>query len=132
MKCLHYIIMGLLFIITISACQKEPAIEIDAKFIGNWEHHQNANKTIYLTIEADSKGQIEYYENGSFKSDTQQRKWLIKKNTLYFGWLATKDEIFSINQYPVKASTIVINNYDTILAGENYMVLDGGYYKKSN
>ncbi len=130
MKHTKKIVFGIVCILVIFACQKEPAIELDSNFIGNWKHNRDANKTIILQIEEDSKGYIEYFENGSFKSDTQRRKWLIKKNKLYFGWLAAKDEKFSIDQYPNVASNLIINNYDTIFSGEKYLILDGNYFKK--
>jgi hypothetical protein len=129
MKYIKNIGLVITSVLVIFACQKESALELNSDFIGNWKHNQKANKTVYLQIEKDSKGYIEYYENGKFKSDTQNRKWLIKKDKLYFGWLTSKDEKFSIDKYPSVASSMIINNYDTILIGETYIILDGNYYK---
>lgn len=56
------------------ACKKEPALNIDSNFIGNWKQISATDKFVYLQIESDSKGYIEYYENGIFMSDTQRRK----------------------------------------------------------
>jgi hypothetical protein len=130
MKQSIHILFILVFQITlIVSCKKEPAIEIDEQFIGSWKHNIDANHTIYLGIESDSKGFIERYENGKFKSDTQQRKWLIKKDKLYFGWTSAKDEKFSIDTYPSIATNTIIHNLDTIQVGERYVILDGEYYQ---
>lgn len=110
------------------ACKKKNAVGVDENFKGNWIHRKDTKHTIYLQIEADSKGYIERYENGKFNSDTQRRKWLIKKNKLYFGWLGTDDEKFSIDQYPKVATSKIIHNLDTVEIGRKYMILDGGYY----
>lgn len=81
-----------------------------------------------MGIESDSKGFIERYENGKFKSDTQRRKWLIKNDKLHFGWMSAKYERFRINAYPAVATTIIIHNLDTIQVGDRYVILDGKYY----
>ncbi len=110
-------------------CKKEPATEIDAQFVGSWKHRTDESHTIYLGIANNSRGSIERYENGKFKSDTRQRKWLIKKDKLYFGWTAAPGEKFSIDQYPSIASVLIIHNLDTIQPGERYLILEGAYYK---
>lgn len=122
---IHTSLLQLIF-----ACQKEPAIEIDSNFIGDWKHNSTATNTVYLQIENDSKGYIEYFENGTFKSDTQRRKWLVKNGKLYFGWMSSKDEKFTIDQYPSIASNIIIHDNDTIGSGDYFMILDGEYFKK--
>lgn len=119
---------SLIIVILSGACKKEAAVEVDENFTGSWIHRQDAQNTICLGIENDSKGFIEKFENGSFKSDTQRRKWLIKKNKLYFGWLSAGEETFSIDQYPTVATGMIINDLDTIEIGEKYMILDSEYY----
>jgi hypothetical protein len=123
------ILIILILQVTFTSCKKEPATEIDAQFVGSWKHIIDESHTIYLSIENNSKGFIERYENGQFKSDTQQRKWLIKKDKLYFGWTSAKDEKFSIDKYPAIASSLIINNHDTVQIGERYIILEGEYYK---
>jgi hypothetical protein len=110
------------------SCEKVPAIDVDEQFIGTWKHNVDANNTIYLGIKSDYKGFIERYENGKFKSDTQRRKWLIKKDKLHFGWMSAKYERFTIDAYPTVATTIIIHNLDTIQVGDRYVILDGKYY----
>lgn len=110
------------------ACKKEPAVGINENFIGAWKHNIDATHTVYLGINEDSRGNIERYENGNFKGDSQHRKWLIKNRKLYFGWLAAKDEKYFIDLYPTVATSTIIHNLDTIPVGSKYMILDGNYY----
>jgi hypothetical protein len=113
----------------IVSCKKDPAIEMDERLIGVWKHNIDANQTVYLQLNDDKFGYIERYENGEFKSDTQRRKWLIKKNKLYFGWISGKSEQFTIDTFPSVASSVIIHKLDTIQIGERYIILDNEYYQ---
>jgi hypothetical protein len=115
-------------VIILFSCKKETAITVQSQLEGTWKHHSDKTHTVFLQIGADSKGYIEYYENNEFKSDTQFRKWLIKNNFLYFGWLAGKEEKFSIDLSPSIATFEFIKQYDTIEVGQRYIVLNGSFY----
>ncbi len=114
--------------IVLFSCKKEAATTVQSQLEGIWKHHSDQTHTVFLEIGADSKGYIEYYENNTFKSDTQPRKWLIKNNVLYFGWLSGKEEKFSIDLNPSTATFEFIKQYDTIEAGHRYIVLNGSFY----
>jgi hypothetical protein len=47
---------------------------------------------------------------------------------LYFGWLAGKEEKFSIDLSPSIATFEFIKQYDTIEVGQRYIVLNGSFY----
>jgi hypothetical protein len=117
---------GLFFLLF--SCKKEAAISVQSQLEGFWKHNSDQTHSVFLEIGADSKGYIEYFENNEFKSDTQQRKWLIKNNILYFGWLTGKEEKFSIDLNPTVATFEFIKQFDTIEIGHRYIVLDGAYY----
>lgn len=113
----------------LGACKKKPVVEVDESFIGVWKHNFDQSKTKYLIIKSHGRGFIEDYENGEIKKFTQNRKWLTKNNTLYFGWLGIGNEKFSIDQQPIMSLDTLIHNYDTIYPNQKYIVLDGDYYK---
>jgi len=117
------ILMSIVF-----ACKKKRAVDFESQLVGNWRHNSDNIHTIYLEIDSDSKGYIEYYENGEFKSDTQHRKWLVKNNTLYFGWMSGRDEKFSIDSEPQIATFEFIKEYDTIIIGNRFVIFDGKYF----
>jgi len=114
-------------LIFLVSCKKQPAIEIDAKFHGSWRHKTGENSYVYLYIQSNSRGEIERYEDG-MTSGTINAKWLIKKNKLYLGWLASKNYKFEINKYPTIADTTLIHNFDSVPIGSMYIILDGDYY----
>lgn len=132
MKIIYKIFVPIILLSGFFSCKKEAAINVNENLIGIWKHNVDASNTIYLEIDDDSKGYIEYYENGTFKSDTQKRKWLIKDNKLFFGWLGAGDEKFIINQYPSISPNVIISGSDTISTGDTYIVLDEKYYVKIN
>lgn len=119
------------FSVLLASCKKEPALEVDEKFRGSWRHIIDEKYMVYLSIDDGSTGHIERYEYGKFKSDTQRRKWLIKKNKLSFGWLTSKSESFIVDVYPRVSDGLIISYMDTIKEGETYMVLDGEYYRRN-
>ena len=110
-------------------CKKKSAIKIDSLFKNEWKHNKDETHSEILQIGNGKSGYIEQHENGEIKSDTQPRKWLIKNDKLYFGWLAGKGNQYSIDLYPTIASTTIVVNFDTINIGENYIILDGNYYR---
>jgi hypothetical protein len=117
-----------LVVLFVGACKKKPATEIDPLFIAIWTHNSSPTDTKYLKIRANSKGGIEEYENGQSQSVTKDRKWLIKNNTLYFGWTGGGNEKFSIDQYPLISVDTIITDFDTVYPNQKYMILDGNYY----
>jgi len=124
---IYYILIPLIIVFA-AACKKKPIVEQDNSFIGGWRHNIDESETIYLIINENSKGFIEHYENDQFEDDTQHRKWLIKNNVLYFGWLGMGSEKFTIDQYPIIATSPILNNLDTVNIGDTYMILEGDYY----
>lgn len=118
-------LLGILLIFV--SCKKKPANEIDEHIDGSWRHYYGENWYFDLTIQKNSRGELERYENG-MTSGTFKFKWLIKNNKLYHGWLCGKRDAMEINKYPTIADTIIINNFDTILDGRRYIILDGNYY----
>ena len=122
-------IIFLITIITISSgCKKKSAVKIDNLFKNEWKHFIDANHSEILIIPNSAKGTIEQHENGQLISDTQPRKWLIKNNRLYFGWISFKGAQYSIESYPTVALNTLINDFDTINVGDSYIILDGNYY----
>mgnify|MGYP000148853880 CR=1 FL=1 len=124
----YKVIIGTIIAVLFGSCKKEPATEIDELFIGVWVHNYSTLDRKYISIKSNSKGHIVEYENNTSKSDTQNRKWLIKNNHLYFGWTGSGDEKFSIDQYPMFSTDTIIDNFDTIYPNQKYMILDGYYY----
>ena len=115
-------------VLLVGACKKKPAIEIDELFVGIWIHNSSHFERRYLIIRTNGKGDIQDYENDESINFTKTRKWLIKNNTLYFGWTSGGKSKFSIDQYPLISVDTIINNYDTIYPNQKYMILDGDYY----
>ncbi len=117
-----------LVLLVILSCKKKPIVEINKDFEGSWRHYYGKNSYADFYIGANSRGDIESYEEG-MTARSMKFKWLIKKDKLYHGWLATKDH-YKIDKYPTVAETLIIDNYDTIPIGRIYMILDGDYYIK--
>ena len=111
------------------SCKKKAAIKVDGLFKNNWKHNIDDSHSEVLVIGNGISGYIEQYENGNIESDTQPRKWLIKNNRLYFGWMAFKGDQYSIDLYPTITPTVIISDFDTIDAGDQYIILDGNYYR---
>lgn len=126
---LKYRSIVILALLLLGACKKKPVVEIDEMFIGVWKHNINQTKAKYLIINSNSRGFIEEYENGEVKKFTQKRKWLTKKNTLYFGWTGSGNEKFSIDQSPHISLDTMIQSYDTVYPNQKFLILDGVYYK---
>ena len=112
-----------------TACKKEPVTEMHPDFIGTWYHYESVDKFKYLTIKADSKGEIWYSNGWDVYGGTQTRKWLIKNNNLHFGWTSVGMEKFEINQYPTIADSAFISDADTVEIGDVYIILDNAVYK---
>jgi hypothetical protein len=110
------------------SCKKKPALEIEEKFEGNWKHYYGENWIETISIQNNSRGDIDRDQNGAI-SRSPKYKWLIKKNKLYHSWLTTKS-YYVIDKYPSIADTVIIHNFDTIPVGRFYMILDGNYYVK--
>ena len=121
----------LLLSVLIFSCQKKKATSIDPTFIGTWKYIEHSDRTQYISIEEDSRGWYRVYNSsGDFVkwSSDMQRKWLIKKDILHFGWDSNKHQRFHIDQYPKKAGQVIIIPYDTIHVDQYYIILDGNYF----
>jgi hypothetical protein len=115
------------------ACQKEPVHRKDQVFVGSWQHRiDQLHAYRSIRIGSDSRGWLDVYNADGKKTGggDQSRKWLHKKDYLYFGWLGMGDEKYHIDQYPKTAAELLINGFDTIPAGEIYLVMDGDYYRR--
>lgn len=124
----NWIISFFVVLLILVSCKKKPVLEIDEKFEGNWTHYYGENWTETLSIQNNSRGDIDRDQDGAI-SRSPKYKWLIKKNKLYHSWLTTKGH-YVIDKYPTIADTEIINNFDTIPVGRAYMILDGNYYLK--
>ena len=124
----------LLFLLLVVSCKKQAAHKVDEEFVGHWTHRISSTENKYITVEDDSRGWVDVYNTAGEKTEggDQKRKWLVKKDYLYFGWLGMGDEKFHIDQYPAVAALDFIFGLDTIPAGKTYMVLDGKHYIKTN
>jgi len=97
--------------------------------IGDWYHHTGIGLYYSISIFKNGRGYI-YEKNANNDGlDTQGRVWLIKDDKLIFSRF--KREQFSIDSYPSVATTIMIDNFDTIQVGRTYMILDGHYFIKN-
>jgi hypothetical protein len=122
-----YLILCLISLL-FSSCKKEPILTIDENFKGSWRHYTNEESYTEFFIQNDSKGDIVYYQPNGKESGKSKGKWLIKRDKLYHGWLATKHLVYVIDKYPTIAETEIINNFDSIPIGKEYIILDGEYY----
>lgn len=125
-----YLILPILVILAVS-CQKKKAASVDPDFVRTWRFIEHSNRIHYISIGEDSRGSYTVYDSlGNYLkwSSDMQRKWLIKKDILRFGWTSMKEQEFHIDQYPEKAEQTIFIPYDTIEAGQYYMILDGHYF----
>lgn len=124
MKIIYLLIIPTL----ICSCKKEPVVEIFPEFVGTWTHKESIDKYKSLTILSNSQGEIWYSVGWNVYGDTQTRKWVIKNDYLYFGWVATSFEKFLIDKYPDTSTVYFIDGVDTIEPGNKYMILDGDVF----
>ena len=114
-----------------SSCKKEKVIDGYPDFQGTWFHYETYESGVRhkeLRIQSDSKGDIWYSNGWKVYGGTQTRKWVIKNDYLYFGWVATGNEKFKIDQYPTVADSAFIQGLDTVMQGSKYIILDGVYF----
>lgn len=121
-----WISIGLLIIF--SSCNKEPLLDASPALVGNWTHYTDAETWHTLHVNSDGNGTMEWYTNSKLNKDTKERPWLIKDNTLYFGKVSFNGELYDIDAYPQLSGSTTIENYDTLSAGERFIILDGFYY----
>ncbi len=115
-----------------SSCYKNKVGKVDSSFIGNWSF-VSEDETIYIEINSNSFGSYSTYkEDGSFGDNhlDNPHHWFLKKNTLRFGVIGGEPWRFHVDSYPTISIDSIKLNFDTILPGNIYMVLDGNYFKK--
>jgi hypothetical protein len=121
-------ILPFLFLVTIFiSCQKDKVNKAHPEMIGDWRH-VTADGYFAINIQSNGRGYIYEKTANNDGQDTQRRTWLIKKNKLIFSRF--KREQFTIDLYPTLANTLLINDYDSVRAGQTYMILDGRYFIK--
>jgi len=125
--------LSFLSIVFLLSCGKKECVKTAApEMIGDWVHYSENNGFHYLYIQQNGRGHQYGRNDHGNNVDTQRRGWFIKDDVLHFRrWndKATSD-VFVINQYPVTADSSIYLPYDTIEAGQQFMILNQRYYKK--
>ena len=127
MKYLFYFFIFLL----LHSCNKNEVLLTHPEFEGNWHHYTDVKDYHYLTIKSNSRGYKMFYKNNDFESDTQERIWRIKNETLIFSRMKSKIDSYSINTYPTISTTNFVDGFDTIVIGQKYMKLNNKIYAGS-
>lgn len=117
------------------ACRREKIEKNHKEFIGDWTHHLNDTEDQYLRINTDGGGYVKVYKDGKIEQE-HSRHWYIKDNYLLFGPISRKKGTggkgafsYKITQPPSVATYSFTSNYDTVLVGDTYIILDNNVYK---
>lgn len=116
-----------------TSCNKYECIKTAApEMIGDWKNKSSNNGFHIIYIQSNGRGHIWGENNHNHNSDTQRRGWYIKNDVLYFSRLFnnSNEEKFKITLYPTLANKKIILDFDSILIGDTYIILDDRYYKK--
>lgn len=101
----HWILL-LSLVLTASSgvsCKKKKALSVDPGFVGTWRYIEHPNRIHYISIGEDSRGWYTVYDSSGNRikwTSDMERRWVIKKDELQFGWMSMKEQEFTINQYP--------------------------------
>ena len=129
---MRHICIYLLILISAFSCKKERIKKNHKEFIGFWIHHLNATDKTALEIEPSGGGTVFYTWDHNLSDDDESGNWFIKDENLIFCHFYCNKPYFKIDQYPIKADSAFIVDYDTILKGNRFIILDGIYYQDYN
>ena len=127
--------LSLLLILIFTGCEKYECVKKNyPELIGDWAHLSEDGGFHYLYIQSNGKGSMYGVNNHDNNQDTQQRKWYIKDNVLYFSrWQnSVAEDKFTVDQYPTQADSTIYFDYDSIPPGTSFLILNNRAYKKSN
>jgi hypothetical protein len=125
--------LSILFILTtVFSCQRKAVHKVQEAFIGGWIHHDENGEHWYISIDNKSWGTITVYDannNDLMRFGENPHRWRYneKKQLLTLRIIPDK---FHINLLPTTATSMIINQKDTIQMGDTYCILDGMHFKK--
>jgi len=123
---------GIFLILLAVSCKKDKVTKNHADMCATWIHYPESNEKVYLFIHSDGTGSSEWFKDDRFKGDTKTRIWYIKDDYLLFGKISGKHDrdAYKINAYPSVATYSFIDNHDTVITGQKYIVLNNKTYKE--
>ncbi|MBK8927057.1 MAG: hypothetical protein IPM74_14385 [Crocinitomicaceae bacterium] len=129
------IICIIILAVGLASCQKGKRVtKVCPEFIGHWKNFSANGGMHSITILTNGRGAVyglnDYYPQ---HDNSAVSPWIVQDDILYFGRLGTKKDghHFNINQYPQIATDSIKLDYDTILPGNYYMILNNLPYRKT-
>ena len=96
--------------------------------VGVWEHHSASDAWERVTIKSDGTGKIEWYTNNKLHKDTKEKKWYVEDNRLYLGKVTFSLQPYDINEFPAVCTAGSVQDYDTLVFGTRYCMLNNHYF----
>ncbi len=120
--------------LTLIGCEKYECVkDVAPEMIGDWVHYSANDGFHIIYIQKNGRGWMWGENDHGNTIDAQRRGWYVKDDILHHSRLGDGPNFaFTIDEYPTISASEIATPFDTIPAGNYYMVLDGRTYRKKN